>query len=66
MFTHRFYTIWLVAFMLSDVTACQAEPKVTIATQDGREVGFSLKSPTRRLNVRWACNTGANWQPTAA
>ena len=56
------YTIWLVAVMLSGVTACQAEPKVTIATQDGRRSALSLKSPTRRRNAKWACNTGANWQ----
>ena len=37
--------------MLSGVTACQAEPKVTITTQDGRQVGFVVEiadTPSKR------------------
>jgi uncharacterized protein len=51
MFTHRVHTIWLVAVMLSGVTACQAEPRVTIATQDGRQIGFVVEiadTPSKR------------------
>jgi len=51
MLTRRVYTILLVAVLLSGVTACQAEPRVTIATKDGRQIGFVVEiadTPSKR------------------
>jgi uncharacterized membrane protein (UPF0127 family) len=51
MLSHRPLPIWLLIVMLSGVTACQAEPKVTITTQDGRQVGFVVEiadTPSKR------------------
>ena len=43
--------IGLLIAMLANVTACQAEPKVTITTQDGRAVSFAVEiadTPSKR------------------
>jgi hypothetical protein len=51
MFTHRFMSFWLFFAMLAGVTACRAEPRVTIATQDGRQIGFAVEiadTPSKR------------------
>ena len=51
MLSLRFLSIGLFCVMLSGVTACQAEPKVTIATQDGRQLGFVVEvadTPSKR------------------
>ncbi|HEX6801887.1 MAG TPA: DUF192 domain-containing protein [Candidatus Binatia bacterium] len=44
-------SISLLIVTLGGVTACQAEPKVTITTQDGRQVGFVVEiadTPSKR------------------
>jgi uncharacterized membrane protein (UPF0127 family) len=41
---------WLIA-LIASVTACQAEPKVTIATKSGRNVSFTVEiadTPSKR------------------
>jgi uncharacterized membrane protein (UPF0127 family) len=51
MVSHRLFSISLLFAMLGGVTACQAEPKVTITTQDGRQVGFVVEiaeTPSKR------------------
>jgi len=51
MFSHRLLSISLLIVTLGGVTACQAEPKVTITTQDGRQVGFVVEiadTPSKR------------------
>jgi len=43
--------IGLLMAMLAHVTACQAEPKVTITVKDGREVSFAVEvadTPSKR------------------
>jgi len=43
--------IGLLMAMLGNVTACQAEPKVTITVKDGREVSFAVEvadTPSKR------------------
>lgn len=42
---------WLLLATLASVTACQAEPKVAITTQDGRKVTFAVEiadTPSKR------------------
>lgn len=51
MFSHRLLSISLLIVTLGGVTACQAEPKVTITTQDGRQIGFVVEiadTPSKR------------------
>jgi len=51
MFIRRLLSTCLFFVMLGSVTACQAEPKVTITTQDGRQVGFVVEiaeTPSKR------------------
>ena len=43
--------IGLLIALIASVTACQAEPKVTIATKDGRSVSFTVEiadTPSKR------------------
>jgi len=51
MIKHRTLSISLFFAMLGGVTACQAEPKVTILTKEGREVTFAVEiadTPSKR------------------
>jgi len=51
MLRRRFGQFLLLLTMLSGVHGCQAEPRVTIITQDGREVGFAVEiadTPSKR------------------
>ena len=51
MFSYRLLSICLFLVALSAVTACQAEPRVMIATQAGRQIGFTVEiadTPSKR------------------
>jgi hypothetical protein len=51
MSTHRFLSVAVCFAILFGVAACQAEPRVTIATRDGRQIGFAVEiadTPSKR------------------
>lgn len=51
MFKHPILLIGLLIVMIASVTACQAEPKVTISTKEGRTVSFAVEiadTPSKR------------------
>ncbi|HEX9454427.1 MAG TPA: DUF192 domain-containing protein [Candidatus Binatia bacterium] len=43
MFSFRSWLIALSFIMLGSVTGCEAQPKVTITTQDGRTIAFQVE-----------------------
>jgi hypothetical protein len=46
--------------VLLQVSACQAQPQVTIA-QEGSELTFQVEVRTRPLSESSGCNIGATW-----
>jgi uncharacterized membrane protein (UPF0127 family) len=51
MATQRGLGCWLIVAVLATVTACQAEPKVTVSTQGNRQVIFQVEvadTPAKR------------------
>jgi uncharacterized membrane protein (UPF0127 family) len=51
MFHRRALSVALLFVMLGSVSACQAEPKVAIATKDGKEIVFQVEiadTPSKR------------------
>ena len=64
MIRHRLLSIGLFFVMLGGVTACQAEPIVTITTQDGRQVGFVVEiadtSSKREMGLQYRRDLAAD------
>lgn len=51
MSTFRFLSVAVCCALLLGVAACRAEPRVTIATRDGRQIGFAVEiadTPSKR------------------
>jgi uncharacterized membrane protein (UPF0127 family) len=51
MSTFRFLSVAVCCAILLGVAACRAEPRVTIATRDGRQIGFAVEiadTPSKR------------------
>ena len=51
MSTFRFLSVAVCCVILLGVAACRAEPRVTIATRDGRQIGFAVEiadTPSKR------------------
>jgi uncharacterized membrane protein (UPF0127 family) len=51
MSTFRFLSVAVCWAILLGVAACRAEPRVTIATRDGRQIGFAVEiadTPSKR------------------